>query len=151
MDRPRFAPTGCARSSEHLSDERARVGTAALPAAIQRRWPSHLRQSLSCRLGAPIAVGLDLGGCVRVLPALDARRKPVNAGIAFGHEPLAGVPPAPAFGAAEHHDWFGFVAKRQLPDAAVEQLLAPGLERCRTRTRHPNRTGDRAMRRQPWP
>src|SRR5262249_6719077 len=121
MDQPRFAPTGCARSSEHLSDERARVGTAALPAAIQRRWPSHLRQSLSWRPGAPMGGGFARGVWVRALPPLDARRNPVNAGIAFGHEPLAGVPPAPAFGAAEHHDWFGFVAKRQLPDAAVEQ------------------------------
>src|SRR5262249_62052595 len=107
-----------------------------------RRCPHRPRHPLRGGRGAPIALGLARGGGVRVLPPPDARRKPVNAVIAFGPEPLAGVPPAPAFGAAENDDWFGFVAKRQLPDAAVEQLLAPGLERCRTRTRHPNRTGD---------
>src|SRR5262245_24067021 len=106
---------------------------------------------LSYRLGAPVAVGLDLGGLVLVLPSIYTGGKPENPRIAFRHEPLASVPAAPAIGAAEDQDRFCLVAMHELTDAIIEQLFACGIEWCGARARHPDRIGDRTMSGQPEP
>lgn len=52
----------------------------------------------------PYLVRLDFDRLVGLLPLVDAIREPVNAGIALHHQPLSGVPAAPALGTAEGDD-----------------------------------------------
>src|SRR5262245_21313375 len=129
-------------------------GTGVLsPQDVLPLWPYPVklnrRPILSYRLGAPVAVRLNLGGLVLVLPSIYTGGKPADARIAFRHEPLASVPAAPAIGAAEDHDRFCLDALDELADTIIEHLFASSIERCDACTGHPDRIGDRTMSGQP--